>query len=135
MKYQSVSDRQSSQDEVIEATKNSEDIAQVMKIEHYSKLIDSNSSSNSPDGSEKSELREQRQRQTNFKRYPDVSIRSVEKIKRGIKSRKRQLQLQEDAERKLRLQEREHTTESNRNAFLFEAIYIESTYPNKCGAN
>ena len=70
MKYQSVSDRQSSQDEVIEDTKNSEDIPQVMKIEHYSKLIDS--SSNSPEGSDKSELREQKQRQADFQRYQDV---------------------------------------------------------------
>ena len=70
MKYQSVSDRQSRQDELIEDTKNSENIPQVMKIEHYSKLIDS--SSNSPGGSDKSELREQKQRQADFQRYQDV---------------------------------------------------------------
>ena len=53
MKYQSVSDRQSRQDELIEDTKNSEDIQQVIKIEQYSKLIGSNS--NFRDGYDKFE--------------------------------------------------------------------------------
>jgi CRISPR/Cas system type I-B associated protein Csh2 (Cas7 group RAMP superfamily) len=81
MKYQSVSDRQSSQDEVIENTKNSKDIQQVVKIEHSSKLI--GSSSNSPDGSDKSELREQRKRRADFQRCVDV----VKVIEKGIRNR------------------------------------------------
>ena len=95
--------KQSSQDEMIRDTSNSEDVPQVMMMEKKLKLI----------GSRESELRELRQRQADRRRIKEVVATEElrQRLKEESKEAKRRLQCKEDEGETLRIEERELTLE------------------------